>query len=150
MLAKEIMTKDVITVKPDMDVHKLAEMFIDRNISGAPVVDDNGGFLGLVLEDGIIFKDTKVHLPTFVYFLSGFFTLGEKKFEDELKKISATTVSGIMDEKPITITPEATMEDIATLMIDKAVHYFPVLENGRLRGVVTKKDIVKAIAKSQI
>lgn len=148
MQVNEIMTRDVITVKPDMDVHKLAELFINKNISGAPVVDDNGKFLGLVLEEGIIFKDTKIHLPTFVYFLSGFFTIGEKKFEDELKKISATSVSGIMDNNPLTISKEASIEDAATLMVDKAIHYFPVIESGKLVGVVTKKDLVRAIAKS--
>ena len=147
MQVNEIMTRDVITVKPDMDVHKLAELFIDKNISGAPVVDASEKFLGLVLEDGLIFKDTKIHLPTFVYFLSGFFTIGEKKFEEELKKISATTVSGLMDAKPLTISKDASIEDVATLMVDKSIHYFPVLESGKLIGVVTKKDLVRAIAK---
>jgi CBS domain-containing protein len=150
MRSKEIMTRNILTVKQDMDVHKLAEFFIEKNISGAPVTDENGKFLGVVLEDAIIFKDTKIHLPTFVYFLSGFFTVGEKKFEDELKKISATTVSGIMESKPVTISPETPVEDVATMMIDKGIHYFPVLENSKLVGIVTKKDIVRAIAKQAL
>ncbi|MBN1621038.1 MAG: CBS domain-containing protein [Endomicrobiales bacterium] len=147
MEIKEIMTKNVITVKPDMDVHKFAELLIEKDISGAPIVDGNGKFLGVALEEGLIVKDKKIHLPTFVYFLTGFFTIGEKKFENELKKIAATTVSGIMEEKIRPVSPHTTVEDVATIMIEEGLHYFPVTEGGNLVGVVTKKDIVKAIAK---
>ena len=66
MLIKDIMTKNVITVSPEMDIHKLAELFMEKNISGAPVVDKTGKLLGVVKEEGVIFQDKKVHLPTFI------------------------------------------------------------------------------------
>ena len=150
MNAKEIMTKKVFTVGPNMDVHRLAEFFIEKDISGAPVVDDKGKLLGIVLEEGLILRDKKVHLPTLINILSGVFALGEERFEGEMRKMAAITVSGIMEDNMVTISPELPVEEVATIIIEKGVHYFPVVENGKLVGVVTKKDIVRAIAQKRI
>jgi CBS domain-containing protein len=147
MQARDIMTTDVITVKPGMDIHAFAKLLIDKNISGAPVVDESGKYMGVVLEESLIIKDKKIHLPTFILFLSGFFTIGEKRFEDELLKISASTISGIMDIKAPVIPPDTPVEDIATNMIENNIHYFPVVEKSKVIGVVTKKDVVRSIAK---
>ena len=150
MIVKKIMTKEVVSVSPAMDIHALAQLFIDNDISGAPVVDGEGKFLGLVLEEGLIFHDKKVHLPTFIQVCVGFVTLGFKKFEDEMKKIAATTVEEIMEKKIVKITEETPVEDVATMIVEDNVHYFPVMKDDKLIGVVTKKDIVRAIAAHKI
>jgi len=150
VLAKDIMTKDVITVHPEMDIHELARLFILKNISGAPVVDENGKVLGVVLEEDLILQDKKVHLPTLVSILNGVFAFGEGRFEQEMQKMSAITVDGLMEKNVSLISPETSVEDIATAVIEKNIHYFPVIENGELVGVVTKKDIVRAIAQTKI
>ncbi|MDD5070187.1 MAG: CBS domain-containing protein [Candidatus Omnitrophica bacterium] len=149
MIVKDIMSKKVYTVGIDMDVHKLAEEFIARNISGAPVVDADGRLLGLVLEEGILFQDKNVHLPTILNLSLGFVTLGLKQFEQEMKKITAGTVKDIMSEHPVTISSAMTIEAVATKMIETQVYYFPVVEDGRLIGVLTKRDIVRAIAEGR-
>jgi len=148
MKVKEIMSCDVITVKPTLSIHELAELFIEKDISGAPVVDEQGRFLGIVSEEGVIFQDKKVHLPTFINVSLGFLTLGAKNFEEEVKKVTARTVKDIIEEVTLTVSPDANIEEAATLMIDKGSYYLPVLEQDKLVGVVTKKDIVKAIAKT--
>ncbi|MBN1822856.1 MAG: CBS domain-containing protein [Endomicrobiales bacterium] len=150
MKIDEIMTKKVITVEPSMSIQKLAEMFVKKNISGAPVVDKDGKFLGIVLEEGLIMQDKKVHLPTLFYILSGVITIGEDKYEKELKKVSATTVSGIMEDNVTVLSPDTSVDEVATIMVEKGIHYFPVCENGKIVGVITKKDIVKAIARKKI
>lgn len=150
MQIKEIMTKGVVTVRPDMDLHKLAELFIAKNISGAPVVDDQGKVMGVVREEGLIFQDKKVHLPTFVALSMGFLTLGAHKFEEELKKIAGTKVRDIMEPAAAVLSPDMAVEEVATMMVEKGWYYFPVVEAGNLRGVVTKKDIVRAIAKGKL
>ena len=149
MQIKDVMTKEVITVSPQMGVHKLAELFVEKDISGAPVVDDSGKLLGIVQEEGVIFQDKKVHLPTFVHILGGFIALGIQRFEEEMKKITANTVSKIMEKDIITVSPDMTIEDLATLMIEKGVYYYPVTEGEKLVGVITKKDIVRAIANNK-
>jgi CBS domain-containing protein len=123
---------------------------VRKNISGAPVVDTKGKLLGLVLEESLIFQDKKVHLPTVVAVLNGFLTFGEEKYEQEMNKIVARTAEGIMDENPLVLSPRVDITDAATLVVEKNIHYFPVVEAGKLVGVVTKRDIVKAIAKGKI
>lgn len=150
MQVKDIMTKHVITVKPTMDVHKLAELFVKENISGAPVVDGAGRYLGVVLEEGLIFQDKKVHLPTFINLSIGYLTLGTHQFEEEIKKIAGSKVADIMEKDVVTVSPQVSVTDLATQMIEENVHYFPVLEADRLVGVVTKRDIVRSIAKGMI
>lgn len=149
MLVKDIMTKNVITVNPEMKIHKLAELFIDKNISGAPVVDKGGKLLGVVKEEGVIFQDKKVHLPTFINLSFGFLTLGTGRYNEEIKKITASEVSSIMEKDIVTIDPNTEIEDAATLMIEKEIYYLPVVDKDKLVGVITKKDIVRAIAKEK-
>jgi CBS domain-containing protein len=148
MLIKEIMTKEVVTVSPSMGINELADLFIDKDISGAPVLDSEGKLLGVVNEKGVIFQDKKVHLPTFLNVSLGFLTLGTKRLEEEIKKITASKVSDILEKDIVTVSPEATVEDVATLMLEKGIYYCPVVEEEKLVGVVTKKDIVRSIAKS--
>lgn len=147
MLVKDIMTKNVITVSPEMDIHKLAELFVKKNISGAPVVDKGGKLLGVVKEEGVIFQDKKVHLPTFINLSLGYLTLGTERYNEEIKKITASKVDSIMEKSIVTISPDTEIEDVATLMIEKEVYYFPVVDKDKLVGVITKKDIVRAIAR---
>lgn len=150
MRVKEIMTKDVITVEADMNVRKLAELFIKKDISGAPVVDKDDKLLGLVLEESLIFQDKKVHLPTFIHLSLGFLTLGANKFEEEMKRIVGNKVSDIMDTDVVALSPDTEVEEVATMIVEEGIHYFPVVEKGKLKGVVTKKDIVRAIARGKI
>ncbi len=150
MLIKDIMTKNVITVSPEMEIHKLAELFVERNISGAPVVDESGKLLGVVKEEGVIFQDKKVHLPTFISLAFGFLALGTERYNEEIKKITASKVSSIMEKDIVTINLSTEIEDVATLMIEKEIYYLPVIDKDKLVGVVTKKDIVRAIAKEKL
>ena len=149
MLIKDVMTKDVVTVRPSMGVHELAELFLAKNISGAPVLDSQGKLLGVVLEEGVIFQDKKVHLPTFLHISMGFITLGVKRLEEEIKKITASTVSNIMEENILTVSSQDTVEDVATRMIEKDIYYCPVVEDEKLVGVITKRDIVRSIARQE-
>lgn len=142
------MTKEVITVAPDMTIHQLAELLVEKNISGAPVVED-GKLLGIVQEEGIIYQDKKVHLPTFINISLGFLTFGAQQFEEEMKKITANKVRAIMETDIIKLSPDTEIEDAATVMIEKGLYYCPVLEDEKLIGIMTKKDIVRAIARDQ-
>jgi len=142
------MTKDPITVTPDTKVHALAELLFKNSISGAPVVDDKGVLLGIVQEEGIIFQDKRVHLPTFLHISLGFLTFGVKQFEEEMKKITAIKTGDILEKDIIILNPKMSIEDAATAMIEKSSYYCPVVEADKLVGVITKKDIVRSIARS--
>lgn len=150
MQVKDIMSGNVITVSADMDIHSLAKLLIEKNISGAPVVDETGRYCGLVLEESLIFQDKNVHLPTFLALSVGFLPWGTDQMEDEVRRIAGTRVSEIMEEAAPAVTPDMDVEDLATMMVEKNRHFFAVVDNGNLVGVVTKRDIVRAIAEGKI
>ncbi len=148
LTAKDIMTKDVITVTPDTSVEDLASLLVQHGISGVPVVDDSGALYGIVTENDLISRDKRLHIPTVVSFLDAAIYLeSSKKFEDEVKKIAATKVGDICARKVITIAEDATLADIATLMSEKKKHLLPVVKGGKVIGIVGKRDVVKASAR---
>ena len=116
MIAKDIMTKDVKTVPTSMQVRDLASFLVKENISGAPVADEDGIFQGVVTEVDLIYQDKKVHLPTFLNIFSNIIPLGMGHVEEEFRKIAGTQVKDIMQNEPRTITPQTSIEDIATIM----------------------------------
>jgi CBS domain-containing protein len=144
--AKDIMTRDVITVKPDTTMEELARMLMKYQINGTPVVDDNGNLKGIVTENDLISKNSRLHIPTILRLFDAFIPLGTSKLEVEIKKMAASTVGEICTKDVITINDETPVEDIATIMTEKKIHLLPVLKEGKLVGIIGKKDIIKGIA----
>ncbi len=147
--AKDIMTKDVVILSKEMDVKEVAQLLLEKDIGGAPVVDDEGQVIGIVTEGDLIMEDVKIHFPTFIHLLSGIIYLESlKKFEEKLRKAVGVRVEDIMTRKVFTVDEETSVEDIATLMIEKGISRVPVVREGQLVGIVTRRDIVKFLAKS--
>jgi len=148
LTAKDIMTKNVITVKPDSSIEDLSSLLVKNEISGVPVVDDSGALYGIVTENDLISRNKRLHIPTVVSFLDAAIYLeSSKKFEQEVKRLTATKVSDICARKVVTIAEEATVMDIATIMAEKKVYLIPVVKSGKLVGIVGKRDVVKAVAR---
>ena len=147
LTAKDIMTKDVITVTPDTSVEKLASILVQNQISGVPVLDEDGALYGMVTENDLISQNKRLHIPTVVSFLDAAIYLeSSKKFEQEVKRLTATKVRDICSRKIVSITEDASLVDIATIMSEKKVHLLPVVRNKQVVGVVGKRDMVKAVA----
>lgn len=143
MKASEIMTEDVITVSKDDTVKEVAKVLTETGISGVPVVED-GELIGIVSEGDLVAHDKKLHFPNYVYFLDSIFYLESvEKFEQDLKKVAAVKIKDIMTEDVVTIGPDTTVEDIATLFTDEEVNRLPVVEDGEMLGIVSRADIVK-------
>lgn len=142
------MTKEVITVSPDLAVEKLAEVFWENRISGAPVVDDDGKVVAIVTESDLIDQSKKVHIPTMISFLDSVIMLEKAdKIEKEIRKMTGATVKDICSETLITVSAETTLDELATIMAEKRAHTLPVLADGKLVGVVGKADIIRTMAK---
>jgi CBS domain-containing protein len=146
--AKDIMTREVITVTPDRPVSEVAQILMEKRISGVPVLNADRELLGIVCESDIIDQTKKLHIPTVVN-LMGYIIFLEsgKKFEKELKKMIGLVVGDIMTAPVKTVTPETSVEDIATLMAEGHVHSIPVMEGRSLVGIIGKKDIVHSLAR---
>jgi CBS domain-containing protein len=148
LTAKDIMTRNVVTVKPDTSIEELASLLVKHQISGVPVVDDAGDLYGIVTENDLISQNKRLHIPTVVSFLDAAIYLeSSKKFEQEVKRITATRAGDICARKVLTIAEDTTLVDIATIMDEKKTHLLPVVKNGKMVGIVGKRDVVKAVAR---
>src|SRR4030067_1103867 len=100
LTAKKIITKNVITVKPETSIQDLAALLMKHGISGAPVVDEAGKLVGIVTENDLISQNKRLHIPTVVSFLDAAIYLeSSKKFEQEVKRMTATKVEDICARK---------------------------------------------------
>jgi CBS domain-containing protein len=145
--ASDIMTREVITVLPETTVQQLAKIFASHGISGAPVVNQEGLVVGVVTESDLIDQNKKVHIPTVISILDSFFFLeNPEKMEQEMRKMVGATVADIYTSPPVTVGEDTPIDEIATIMSEKNIHTLPVVADGRLKGVIGKKDIIRTIA----
>jgi CBS domain-containing protein len=143
--AKDIMTKELITVPPDMAVMKAAKILLEKGINGVPVVDA-GKLVGILCQSDLIAQQKKLPVPSFFTLLDGFIPLASTKhYEKALHKIAAATVADAMTRDPVTVHPDTTIEKIASLMVDKNFHTIPVVDKGKLVGIVGKEDILRTL-----
>jgi CBS domain-containing protein len=147
--AKDIMTKDVLTVKPDTSLEEFAALLVNNQVSGAPVVDADGRLVGIMTENDLINQNKRLHIPTVVSFLDAAIYLeSSKKFADEVKRVTATKVGDLCTRKVVSISEGTTLTDIATIMAEQGVHLLPVIAGGKVVGIVGKRDVVRAVAQS--
>lgn len=144
--AKDVMTRDVISVSEEMNVDELGRLFIDKKISGAPVTDSKGALIGIVTENDLIRKNTRLHIPTVLRIFDAIIPLGRPdSVEDEIKKMTASTVGEICSRRVLSVSPEASLQDVSTIMFEKGVHLVPVLEGRRIVGIIGKIDIIRGM-----
>jgi CBS-domain-containing membrane protein len=145
--AKDIMTSDVITVKETTTLEDLARIIMQHHISGAPVVNDKGTVTGIVTENDLINQNKRLHIPTILRLFDAFIPLGTSKLESEIKRMAAATVKDIYTKEVVTVDEETPFENIATIMAEKKIHLLPVFKEGKLVGIIGKKDIIKGLSR---
>lgn len=144
--ARDIMSTDVITVTPETEIAQAARLLLDNKINGLPVVDAQGHLVGIVCQSDLIVQQKRVRVPSLFTFLDGYITLtSTKHFEREVEKIAASQVRQAMTPDPTSVAPDAAIEDVATLMVEKNYHTLPVVADGRLVGVIGKEDMLRTI-----
>lgn len=143
---RDIMSADPVAVGPEMSVTEAAHLMVDRRIGALPVVED-GALVGIVTEGDLIMRDVKLEFPTYLHLLDGYilYPPATARFESELKKAVAATVRDVMTPDPITIQADASIEDAATLLVERDVSRLPVLDGDALVGIVSKSDIVRSL-----
>jgi CBS domain-containing protein len=143
--ARDIMTREVITVSPDTGIVEVARILLEKRVNGLPVVDEEGRLVGIICQSDLIAQQKKAPLPSFFNLLDSFILLTPNKVEKEVQKISAIKVRDAMTKNPVSVSPEAGVEEVATLMLNKNVHTIPVVEQGKLVGVLGKEDILRTL-----
>ena len=144
--AKDIMTHAPFTVGPDEEVAQAARIMLDKRVNGLPVVDKDGKLIGVLCQSDLIMQQKTINLPSVFTLLDGFIPLSSTRgLEKEMQKIAALTVGRAMTPNPKAVDPETDLEEIATLMIRKKFHTLPVVDKGRLVGIIGKEDVLRTI-----
>lgn len=153
MLAKEIMTTELIKVSPEATLHEAAVLMTRHNISGLPVVEDDMVLVGIISESDII-EDRSIfsgldHWISIESFL-------KRNLDNNLKKESVSDegpeqdflsnpVKDYMSTRLITAGPDSTVEEVARLLVRNRVNRIPIVEDNKIVGIITRGDVLKAI-----
>ena len=138
----EIMSADWPILGPESTIEETIKLFAEARISGAPVVSD-GRLLGIITEGDLIFQDAEIKSPGFLDILGGIVPLGDtEEYRREVLKSAGVTVDEVMTTGVITVTPEATLVEAATVMAEERRKILPVVEGERFVGVITRMDIL--------
>jgi CBS domain-containing protein len=142
----ELMSREVIAVRPWTPLKEVAELMLTHRISGVPVVDNDGTVVGVVSESDFLLKERgrDAVRPSPLIWLLG----EQKQTRHERSVIDATTAQNAMTSPAVTIETSATVRDAATLMVDRRVNRLPVTESGHLVGIVTRSDLLRPYVRS--
>jgi CBS domain-containing protein len=146
MTVKDVMTRRVFSVQRGTSLKEVAQLLIDNAISGLPVIDLDGTILGVVSEADLLAKEqgraAVRHRP-----LSRI--MGDsRETRALLAKIEARTAADAMTSPAVVIRPAATISEAAASMTRRHVNRLPVVDDGRLVGIVTRADLVRAFVRS--
>jgi CBS domain-containing protein len=148
LTVRDIMEVDVPPVYPEDPIEKVVQVLREHELPGIPVVNEGGRCVGIITESDLIMGGEKedLHLPHYIELFGGFvFLESTKKFEERLRKAIGSTAQDVMTEDPITIEPTASVEEAARTIAHSKHNRIPVVEHGRLIGVVTRIDVLDAL-----
>jgi CBS domain-containing protein len=147
MKVRDVMTREVVAADPDTTVNLVARLMADKAISGVPVVED-GRVVGIVTELDLIVRNTRLEPPAFFQLLDARIPLETPgHYRERLRHMLGTLARDVMTEKVVTVGPDEDLEALAELMVKRRVNPVPVVEDGRLVGIVARSDIIAMMAR---
>jgi CBS domain-containing protein len=148
-VVREIMDSEPETVTPDTPVEDVVRLLRENELPGVPVVDGEGRCVGIVTEADLVLPDDQgdLHIPHYINLFGGTVFLEPLgRFEQRLRKAFASKASDMMTSDPDTVGPGTSVRDAARLIHESGHNRLPVVEDGRLVGVVTRVDVLGALA----
>ena len=144
MNISNFMTKDVVTCKQDQTVAQAAKIMVENNFSVMPVTDNESNIVGILTESDFVGKEVEIpHALASIKQLFGqLFYFGD--IEPIYKNAKNKKLSEVMTKNPICLPPEANLTDVINLMISKKLKRIPVIQDNKVQGIVTRKDLLKA------
>ncbi|MDX1432045.1 MAG: CBS domain-containing protein [Gammaproteobacteria bacterium] len=147
MKAQDIMTGNVVSVLPETRVRDVAALMIEKHISGLPVCNKNGALVGIISEGDLLRRPeigTEKHRPRWL----SFFTSAEEQAR-EFSKSHALHAGDIMSKEVFSVSEDAPLDDVVGLMEKHNIKRVPVTSQGKLVGIVSRVDIVRALARRE-
>jgi CBS domain-containing protein len=148
LTVRDIMETDVPVVTVADPVEKVIGILREHDLPGVPVVNEGGRCVGIITDADLVIagEDEELHLPHYVQLFGGVVFLESiSHFEERLRKAFASTAEDMMTPDPVTIEPDATVREAARVIARKKHNRLPVVEHGRLVGVVTRVDVLDAL-----
>jgi CBS domain-containing protein len=146
---RDIMDSDPATVRPNTPVQDVVRTMRENELPGLPVVDGEGRVVGMVTEADLVLPDDEgdLHIPHYINLFGGTVFLEPlSRFEHRLRKAFASKAEDMMTRDPETVGPDTTVRDAARIIHESGHNRLPVVEDGRLVGVVTRVDVLGALA----
>ncbi|HZG88925.1 MAG TPA: CBS domain-containing protein [Pseudonocardia sp.] len=130
MLARDVMSSPVITLRPGVPVHAAAALLVSHGFTGAPVVDDEHRVIGIATEADLVRGRIVPH---------GWIVDGQP----------ALTVAEVMTLSPAVMPPDSDLADVVALMLDTGIRSVPIVDDGKLVGVVSRRDALRVAANGE-
>ena len=144
MKAKDVMTSPAVSVEPDASIWQAVRIMLQRHISGLPVIDQEGGLVGIVTEGDFLRRaetGTQRRRPRWLEYL-----IGPGRLADEYTRSHGRKVSEIMTAEPLTITEDTPLDEIVRLMEKRQIKRLPVVRDQQVVGIVSRANLVHALA----
>jgi CBS domain-containing protein len=147
MKAREIMTRDVLTVHRDDQARRAVEIMAENDISGLPVVNDAGELVGIVTESDLLMLD-KAEPPRVKTALYGLWIEPDRMVEEDARR-RGLLVQDVMTRRVVSFGPDDSVAKIAKVMAEKRIKRVPIVEGNRVVGIVSRHDIIRALAEGK-
>jgi len=144
MKAQDIMSRRVITVKRDSDLQQAIAIMLEHGISGMPVTNENGALVGMLTEGDLLRRSelgTERRRPRWLEFL-----IGPGKLAAEYTHAHGRSVADAMSESLHYATPDMPLQQVVDMMERQRIKRVPVLDQGRLVGIITRANLLRALA----
>jgi CBS domain-containing protein len=150
LTVRDVMDAEPVSVSPDTPVQDVVRILRDHELGGVPVVNEGGRCVGIITENDLVMAGDEgdLHLPHFIELFGGIVFLESlHRFEGRLQRALASKARDMMTEDPVTIEPDATIQEAGRLISHSGHNRIPVVEHGRLVGMITRVDVLDGLTR---
>ncbi len=143
MIVRDVMTREVACVQADASIEAAIALMLERRISGLPVLDREGTIIGIVTEGDLLRRPELGTAPPKPGWIQ--FVVDPDRLAETYAREHGRHVSDVMTRRLVTVSPDATLAEAAELMARHRIRRVPVIEHGRLAGIVARADLLRAL-----
>lgn len=148
LTAKDIMTREVITIRKGASIEEALKLMACNDISGLPVVDIENNLIGIITESDVLLKGQYIPTESYSPINNSIFKPRTEGIVEAYRRAQASLVEEAMTRKVLVFMEDSFVVDIARAMIEQAVNRVPIIREGKVIGIVSRKDVVKALARA--
>lgn len=149
MKASEIMATNGVTIGPDATVSEVVRRLLESRLEGLAVVDHGDKLLGVVTETDVVAKHAKPHVPVYLGILGYVLPIETHSNDEEVRHVLAVTAGDLMSDDVPAVSPDADVDDVATLMVEEGINPVPVVTGDRLVGLIAHTDIMRLLLREE-